>query len=90
MSIGNVNKKKRRRKKNISIEMSETKGYLHNEEKTFVEEDEDEVDQEEINRQLWKTICDSLDLTCFYVFLFIAIFAPILVVAMLDHKMMGV
>ena len=50
----------------------------------------DDEDEEEMNRLMWKKICDSLDTTCFYGFGFISIFAPLLVVAFLDHKMMGV
>ncbi|XP_066915801.1 neuronal acetylcholine receptor subunit alpha-6-like [Clytia hemisphaerica] len=49
-----------------------------------------EMDEEEINRKLWRKICNSLDRMCFYGFGFISIFAPVLVVALLDHRMMGV
>lgn len=96
MNCGDVNKKRNKKKKKNNIEMRETNGYLHNEEKAFdqfdltQDEEEEKKDQEETNRQLWKTICDSLDSTCFYVFGFISIFAPMLVVAFLNHKMMGV
>lgn len=95
MNCGSVKEKRKKKKKKNNIEMRETNGYLHNEEKTFDEcqfskDEEEEKDEEEINRQLWKTICNSLDWTCFYVFGFISIFSPILVVAFLNHKMMGV
>lgn len=94
MNLGSVNNKKRKKKTNI-IEMRETNGFLHSDEKTFddchvTQHKDEEEDQEEINRKLWKTICDSLDSTCFYVFGFVSIFSPILVVAFLNHKMMGV
>ena len=96
MRCGNVNKKlkgKKRRNNVQRIEMREANRYLQNEEKVIdtshVTEDEEE-DEEEINRQLWKKICDSLDQTCFYLFGFVTIFAPIVVVAFLNHKMLGV
>ena len=47
-------------------------------------------EEEGYNKELWAKICNSLDRLCFYFFGFVSIFAPLVVVASLDHTMMGV
>jgi len=79
------------------IEMKESNGYYNSKYDTHdvqqkaelltgISKEEDEAN----NKELWGKICNSLDRTCFYFFGFTSIFAPIIVVACLDHRMMGV
>ena len=79
------------------IEMHESNGYLHSEDdgardiqKEALLAGKSKEEDAEVNSEYWRKICNSLDRICFYFFGFLSIFAPMLIVAGLDHTMLGV